>query len=118
MQIKEIDYGIACRIKDTIYINESLKENPKLYEAILKHEKSHSSGFEKKDIYFDIHNEEIQPYKKEYYLFVLKHPKSWVEFLPVWIYESNFVWNPMVTIVYFMTSIGGFILWKLITNLR
>lgn len=118
MEIKEINYGIACRIKDTIYINSSLKNTPKLYEAILKHEKSHSSGFEKKDIYFDIHNEEIQPFKKEYYLFVLTHPLSWIEYLPFGIYDKKFVWNPMMTMVWVLTILGGFVLWKLTGNLK
>lgn len=105
MQIKEIDYGIACRIGDKIYINRKLKEDVNLWNAIIRHEKSHSSGFERKDIWFDIYNEEIQKYQKEYYTFILKHPSTWVEFLPCWMYENKIVWNPMMTIYWFMVLV-------------
>lgn len=82
-KIKYIDYGTGNRVGNTIYLNRNLKKYPKLHKAILKHEKNHTSGWGLKDFWFDIRNKEIIGLKKEFYKFVLTHPRSWINYSPV-----------------------------------
>jgi hypothetical protein len=114
VEIKEIDYGIACRIGDVIYLNKDLINYPSLYAAILEHEKSHSSGFTFKDIKLDIHNPNLKGLKGQYYRFVLTHPKSLIEFLPAWKYDNHLVWNPLVLGLYGLIYIIFGVIWMLI----
>jgi len=102
IKIEEVNFGIACRIKNTIYINKKLKL-PKwknLYETILNHELSHSNNFTKQDIINDINNYDLHSVKKEYSKFVLSTPSSWVEYLPFWFYKGTFALSPSVTFVW------------------
>lgn len=100
MKIKYSPNVIGCRIGDEIYLNPALKECPKLYTAILKHEKNHSSGLRLKDLKMDLNNNELKGVKKEYYTFLLKHPKSLLSFLPIskvgkhWCFDvsSGLIW--------------------------
>ncbi len=115
IQIKQINYGIACRIGNIIYINKKLKNYPELYNAILRHEKAHTSGFSWKDIILDINNPHLKGLKRQYYSFILKNPSSLVEFLPFGWYNSQIIINPLLTGLYGLISIliGG-ILWIVI----
>jgi len=94
-KIKETDWGIACKIDDIIYLNKHLKEHPKLYKAILKHEKAHTDGFDWKDIQIDMQGKYFRPVKKEYYKFMFTHPKSFITFLPFWKYGKTFAIDPI-----------------------
>jgi hypothetical protein len=82
--IRENEYIVGCRIGETIYINPNLRELKylALRERILDHEKRHSSGLETHDLFMDLFNDELKGLKKEYWGFVLSHPKTWVSFLP------------------------------------
>lgn len=82
MKIKYIDYAVAFRLKDKIYMNKHLKKYPELFNAILNHEKKHSNDFIWNDIVLDLNNRDLKGFKKEYYLFILKHPRSLYQFLP------------------------------------
>ena len=111
--IKLINYGIACRIANTIYINRKLLKHPALLKKILKHELQHSPSFIIKDFLMDLHNEHLEGNKLEFYLFVLTTPSSWYEFLPFGKYAGSWVINP--TLLLFWTgiiAIGG-IIWML-----
>lgn len=108
-QVKHINYGIACRINNTIYIHRALRGYPILYNALLRHEEAHSRGFSWKDIIMDIDNTHIHPFKGDYYSFILKHPSSWTEFLPFWIYDGKMILSPMVLLVYIFSFL--FSLW-------
>ena len=101
MKVKETEWGIACRIENTIYINKNLeKQDFMLYLAILNHELQHSSGYSWKDIKLDLRNEHLNGLKGKYYKFILKNPKSLVEFLPFWVYEKHFAINPSMLAIY------------------
>lgn len=104
--IKEIDYGIACRIGKVIYINKYIKKwSPKLYKAIIEHEMEHSDNYTIKDVTMDISNEHIREVKKQYYSFILNHPRSWIEFLPAWKYDGELIISPTISALYIL--IGG-----------
>lgn len=104
--VKKINHGIACRIGNTIYYNKALEHYPGLFKAILSHEKKHSSGFTLADITMDLKNEEIAPFKKQYYKFILENPSSLTELLPVGIYNKKLVWNPLITIMWVLLILG------------
>ena len=107
--IKEIDYGIACRINDVIYINKNLHKYIPLYCEIINHELAHSPGFTFNDFLMDLHNKHLKGLKFQYYAFILTHPKALVEFLPCFWYNSKLVFNPTILVLYGITLvlIGG-----------
>jgi len=105
LKIKKINYGIACRIGDTIYYNSKLDNYPTLLNAILQHEHNHTSNFSLKDVTLDLVNKEIRDLKKDYYSFILSNPSSWTEFLPCWKYENSLVWNPLISALWLI--VGG-----------
>ena len=100
MKIRYTDWGIACRIDKTIYINRELLWHPKLYKKILEHEQNHTNVFTIADIALDLRNKELKNVKKEYWNFILTHPKSWTEFLPFGIYNKKIVFNPILCALY------------------
>lgn len=100
LKIKPINYGIACRIGDNIYYNKKLEKYPELLKAILQHENRHTSGFTPGDIGMDLRNEEIVPFKKQYYKFILQNPSSITELLPCWKYDGKLVWNPLISVMW------------------
>jgi hypothetical protein len=101
---RKINYGIACRIGNIIYYNRNLKKYPELLKAILEHEKEHSYNFNYNDVILDFRGKHLKCHKKEYYKFILTHPKSLTEFLPVCIYnEKNvckLVYSPTMIFVW------------------
>lgn len=111
VEIKYISYGLACRIENIIYLNENLKKYPELHDAILKHEKAHSSGFVLKDLVNDVKGKHLNPVKLQYYKFILKHPKSLATFIPVWFYEGNLSFDPLIFIVWILLIIMFKIIW-------
>ena len=109
LSVKQINYGIACRIGDTIYINEKIKSySEELYKAILSHELEHTSGWSWKDLAIDIDINQLKGLKKRYYGFILSNPGSWIEFLPLAKYDNRYVWNPLILGAWII--IGG-LLW-------
>jgi len=100
VKIKLIDYGIASRIGNIVYINKELKNYPKLYNSILRHEKAHSSGFDIRDILLDINGKYLREVKKEYWKFVFRNPNSWIQFAPIASYEGKIVYDPVMIFVW------------------
>jgi len=109
IEINEIDYGIACRIGNDIYINKNLLKYPELYSKIIEHEYSHSSGFTFNDLKMDLSNNHLKGLRKQYFSFIFAHPKAFIEFLPGWWYNNLFIINPSVLLVYgaILTLFGG-----------
>ena len=105
LKFKEIDYGIACRIEDTIYYNKNLKKYPELLKAILEHEKEHTLGFELQDIILDLNGTHLKEVKKEYYKFILLHPSSLTMLLPVLIYDKRTVIDPIILFLWIFVII-------------
>ncbi len=112
ISVKYINYGIACRIGNRIYINQKLMKYPKLYEKILQHELDHSSGYDRNDVLMDLHNKHLFDIKDQYYSFILKHPSSWIEFLPGWFYEGRFVLAPTTSILWGLGIVLFGLIWR------
>jgi hypothetical protein len=109
IQTKKIKWGLAHRIRDTIYINENLfkPEYEELLGRILKHEFSHSSGFTKQDFFIDADNKDLDGVWGLYYKFILKHPKSLAVFSPLCRYDN--IWALDLTMTFFWISVLGII---------
>lgn len=111
LQIEEVNHGIANNFGTHIEINKSLKEYPKLYEMVLKHEQEHTDKFfTLKDLKHDLLSEiplvELLP-------FVIKHPLSLTQFSPfVWSKKKQFSYDLNLLLVYLssITLIGGTII--------
>jgi len=114
MKIIKTKYGIASRVGDDIFINKELLKYPKLYWAILDHEMSHTSGWTLHDLKIDLTNKHLNGLKKDYYNFILTHPKSWTEFLPINLYKGNVSFNLTLIIFYSLFLIFGGLIWSLI----
>lgn len=115
LKINFIDYGIACRIGDTIYINKALPSyDYGLYLAILNHEYQHSKGYSAKDVLLDIQAEYLEGKKRSYWGFVLTHPSSWIEMLPIGKYEGRYVLNLTLLGLWLLFIALGGIIWALL----
>jgi len=104
-EVKYTKFGIASRIGNVIYLNKDLLDYPILCKALLKHEQAHTSKFAVRDIVLDLKGTHISPVKKQYYKFLFTHPKSWTQFIPVWIYNKKIVVDPIMTFVWFLMLI-------------
>ena len=106
MEVKYIKSGTGNRVGNTIYLNEELKLYPELHNAILCHEKKHTGGFTWWDLKLDLTNKELKNLKKEYYSFILNHPRALLNFFPImklnkqWTYDLSliFLWTFVVVI--------------------
>jgi hypothetical protein len=114
IKIYKINYGIACRIGDNIYINKELENYPLLHDSILAHEFTHSSKFNKNDLLIDLNNKHLKGLKKEYYSFILTHPSSWTEFFPFGVYNKKFVISPLISGIWILGLILFYLIWKII----
>lgn len=83
MEVKYIDYGIGNRVGDKIYLHKKLKNNPKLHDAVLRHEREHNSDPNISDLKLDLRNEHLDGIRGTFYWFVLSHPSTWVNFSPI-----------------------------------
>jgi len=100
MKIKYIDYGIGNRIGSTIYLNKQLKSIPGLCEAIKRHEYNHCDGWNFGDFMMDLSLKELKNVRKEYYRFIITHPKTWVNYLPFMKIEGKWCFDLSLTIVW------------------
>lgn len=92
IQIKTIDFGIAFRVGNVVYINSKIPEDSKLYKSLIVHELNHESGkLTLKDLKNDWLGKEIN--KSEYYKFLFKNKEAWIQFLPVIKLNNQLVWD-------------------------
>lgn len=112
--IKEIDYGMAYRVKDIIYINKNLKLYPKLYKAIMKHEKEHSDDYSMNDLKMDLRGIYLDKVKKDYYLFFIRHPKALIHFIPFFKLDNKWTIDPLLLTMYILFIILLIITFSLI----
>lgn len=99
LQVIEIDHSIANNFGTYIEINKDLKQYPKLYNAILIHEKKHlGGGFTLHDLKLDL-NERID--NKEMLKFIVTHPRSLFQFVPFYYSrKKGFVYDANLIILY------------------
>lgn len=83
--IKFVDFGIANVIEGKIEINKDLKKHPKLYERVLLHEMNHIKGDRNADF-----KDKFDP---KLLIWVMTHPSSWTQFLPIWFRGGIILYN-------------------------
>ena len=97
-----IDYGIAFRIGNKIYLNKNLNKYPKLKKALINHELSHSNGLNLKDIMTDLNGEYLKDVKRDYYKFLFTEKKAWYQFLPLLKVENKWSWDLIMLSVWML----------------
>ena len=114
LNIIKINYAIAFRIGNTIYLNKNLDKYPRLKKAIIKHEESHTKGFGLKDIKIDLTGKYLKNVKKEYYKFLFKEKKAWYQLIPILKINGKWSLDLIMLIVWIMILIMGAIIYRII----
>ena len=115
MKIKNINWGIASRVGDVIYLNKRLKYYPKLKSALISHEKSHTDGMTVRDFALDLDIKELKGLKGQYYKFLFTTPTAWAEFFPIKKYEEEWLFNFPIFIAWLLMGMG--ILWIIVREI-
>jgi len=108
MKIEYTNFGLASRVGNIIYLNKRLLKHPELHDALLRHEKAHTSGFSWQDIKIDIINPHLKGVKLKYWAFLLSTPQSWVEVMPIYYKDGNLLLNPLISLIWaFLITLAG-----------
>lgn len=83
LKIKYSDRVVGTRIGNTIYLHPKLALYPELERRVLLHEINHSDNFSNHDLLHDLRNKELKGKKLDFYRFILSHPKTLTNFLPL-----------------------------------
>ena len=100
--IRYVKWGLANRFDDGIELNENLKKDMKLHNAILDHELGHKeTNTFKQDFVHDL-TPVNKLSQKELVAFMVKHPKTWTQLLPFYwsATRKEFVYDLNMLIVY------------------
>ncbi len=109
MEIKYSKNVVGCRIGKEIFVNPNLYKYGELYIAVLTHEKKHTDTVSKKDFLLDLSNKELKGHKKDYYKFILTHPRTLLGFLPItkvgkhWAIDAELLlfWTIVILVIIF-----------------
>ena len=110
MKVKYVNYGIANRFPGRIELNANLKkpEYKILHDELLQHELAHTNtGYSRQDFNLDLHGFKN---KKLYWKFVLLHPRTLIQFSPVYPSNSQVYYDISLLIVY---AIAGSVMFGL-----
>lgn len=114
LRLKHSRNTVGCRIKGEIFIHPELYKYPKLYKAIIKHESNHTSGTNLSDVRMDIINDELKGVKKDFYKFMLSHPRTLLGWLPITKIGKYWAFDLQLTVVWVMSI--GFV-WYIIAHI-
>ncbi|KKN19467.1 hypothetical protein LCGC14_0945390 [marine sediment metagenome] len=107
-----VNHGLANNYGKYIEINRDLLEDPELYKFILSHELEHSKESASfLDVIHDLNLKNIKMILKMF-KFVLKKPKTWIDFLPIQITKGKIIYDKSMISLYiiFFSLLGLFIL--------
>lgn len=94
-----VDHGLANNFGSHIEINRELMKSPDLYDYVLKHETGHTQKeFSLQDLRHDL-NFNLKMVLK-LFLFVIKNPKTWFEFLPIYKREGKLIYDLNMILLY------------------
>lgn len=95
LKIKYVEYGLGNHFKTHIELNKELKKNELLHNYVLAHEMGHSDQF---DLAHEFKIEwKIMP---SLILFVISHPKTWIDFLPIQYRKGKIIYDLNLIILY------------------
>jgi len=115
IKIIKIDYALAFRIGNKIYLNKNLDKYKLLKEAIIKHELSHTSGFGLSDILTDLTGKHLKKVKRDYYKFLFTEKKAWYQFIPIMKIDGKWSIDLIMLIVWIMIISTTSIFYRIIT---
>ena len=101
-RIEYVDWGLANNFGNIIELNRNLVNYPELFNPILRHELEHTDKF---FTWHDLKHDLSSSYKVNQFQlikFMLKHPKSFTQLLPVyWQYsKKRIVYDINLLIIY------------------
>jgi len=103
-----VDYGIAWRIKDRIYVNENLFKYPEYCAEVMDHELRHSGSYTLNDLKMDL----VEGSFRKNMLFCARHPKSLKQFLPIGFNKGTMFIDVNLILVYSIIGLmGGLFFW-------
>ena len=110
MKIVYTKWGLANRFADRIEINEALKEYPELHELVLQHELGHhdSNSFIK-----DLSHDLKEKFRWDLFKFVITHPRTLINYLPIWYYKEKLVIEKSMSVVWLVGIIWLLLIWTL-----
>jgi len=112
MKIKYVNYGVAYRLDNTIYMNKELRNKrwDTLRERIIKHETMHDSGlYTQADLINDIKGEGVLTLEDSFNLALATAGRSLTQYLPV---NNQWKIKPMqglFTLTFLLTFIIGWV---------
>ena len=94
MKVEYTSLGLANRYSDKVEINVALKNNKKLRDYVIKHELSHVDKF-------DIgHDFDIRVPFLSLSWFILSHPSTWIDFLPIQFRKGMLIYDFNLILLY------------------
>lgn len=114
MHTEYITHGVGFRVGNQIFLNENLKSNPELHNAILKHERKHTGRFSRADLELDLKGKHITGLKKQYYKFIINNPKSLTQFIPILKIDGNWTLDLGILFIWLFSIFIGAMVWILI----
>jgi hypothetical protein len=104
MKVVYVNHSLGNNFGDSIELNKHLKKYPNLHDSILKHESEHTNSFFSwRDFKLDI--TESRTNQKDLIMFMLKHPLSFVQFIPFyWTRKHGFVYDLNLIFIYLFIS--------------
>jgi hypothetical protein len=92
MILEWVGWGLAWRVGDVVYVFRGLRKSPGLLRRIVKHEAGHLPGrWRLGDLRYDMES----PVDWEGIMFMLRHPRTWVQLSPFirlggkWFFERS-----------------------------
>jgi len=76
--------------------------------AIVEHEKKHTDRITGRDVAIDILNDDLKGHKKEFYSFILKHPRTLLGYLPITKVGKWWGFDPEVFAVWLLFILIGY----------
>lgn len=94
LKIKYCDWGIANFYGTHVEINRGLSKDKRLRDYVVKHELGHKDEFDLG------HEFDFNPMLPRLAKFVLLHPKTWIDFLPIQLKKGNIIFDLNLTLLY------------------
>lgn len=111
MEEANINYSkntVGCRVSGEVFIHPELYRRPELYHAVVAHEKKHSNNLDLNDVSLDFLNDDLKGVKKEFYKFMLTHPRTLLGYLPVTKIGKHWAFDLQIAVVWVMCMAFGF----------
>ena len=115
LNIVKINYAIAFRIGNIVYLNKNLDKYPELKKAIINHESEHTDGFGLSDIMTDLKGKHLGKVKKQYYKFLFTEKRAWHQLIPILKVEGKWSLDFVTLLLWILFLITFGVIYRIIT---